>query len=149
MDTVSLQTLASHFTKEIELATQLIIEQRTKNNLIVALGPFLILGAIAASSRAIDIISEFPRKTLVLLSLFLLLSYATLGYLSAQVELNIWIQANRWRTELSTLYGMDKDAFIYSPDGLTATYIGIYLAIGMAFLSIFFLIVGIKQRKKA
>jgi len=147
MDANSITTLATHFSKEIELATQMIIEQRTKNNLVVALGPFIILGAIAANGHAISLVASFPRRALLALSSLFLVSYGALGYLSAQIELDLWMQANRWRRELASLYGMNEDVFIFSPNGLVATYVSIYLAIGLAFISMLFLILWGHRRK--
>jgi hypothetical protein len=145
MEAESLTTLATHLSKEIELATQMIIEQRTKNNLLVALGPFIILGAISASSHAMELVSALSRRALATLCILLVISYAALGYLSAQIELNLWNQANRWREELALLYGLQQDFFVFPSSHLIATYVGIYAAIGLAFVAIFLLIVTVRR----
>ena len=140
------QALIAHLSKEIEFAVQMILEQRTKNNLVVALGPFIILGAIAASSHALELLGSLSRKTLLIASIFLLASYGALGYLSAQIELTLWVQANVYREKLGSLCELGPAFLTFPPTGLVATYIAIYMAIGLAFLSIFMLIISIRRK---
>ena len=51
---VTSESLTIYLTKEVELNMNLMLAQRTKNNLPFSIGPFLALGVIASNSTLVS-----------------------------------------------------------------------------------------------
>lgn len=125
------EVLVEHLTKEIEIATGMLTGQRTKNNLMVALGPLAILGAVLLSDGGIEVFNRADDARLALLGLAFVASYGVLGFLSAKIESKIWGQCNEWRDVIADLTSQPRDRLRFPEKGLYATYIGIYMSIAL------------------
>jgi hypothetical protein len=121
--------LVSHLSKEIEVATQVQIAQRTKNNLAVAFGPYVLLGAYLLAMEKVPVVSRVPVLGIVAF----ILIYGSLGWLAGRIEARIWEQCNHWRTQIAQLTGMKPDQLVFDSRGILWSYILVYAALGAVF----------------
>src|SRR5688572_30476378 len=87
--------LIEYLSKEIEVQSNSILTFRTRANLPVFLGPFLLLGSVIASKGVPNGII-LNRWTLVCF-IGLGLSYLAMGISAAGIESQMWDQCNTWR----------------------------------------------------
>ena len=116
------ELLVAHLSKEIELANAQLVEQRTKNNLWIAFGPFLILAGVAYNKSALDALQSANSTMLIKIATLAIGSYFCLGLIAAKVEQQIWNRANHCRKLLAEHTGIDKSSLTFSTKGLFAMY---------------------------
>lgn len=130
------ELLVEHLSKEIELANAQLVEQRTKNNLWVAFGPFLILGGLAARPETLLVFRGSSSCRLVCVAVIAVFAYAGLGLIAAMIERQIWERANKCRRLLAVHTGIDHDELTFSTKGLFGLYGLIFAALGIVFVGL-------------
>jgi hypothetical protein len=135
--------LIQHLTKEIELATELQIQQRTKNNLSVAFGPYIVLGGYLFATKTPPDFAHAPRWALGLAFIVFLVLYAFLGYMAATVEGRLWDQCNQWRKIIAQITGSPPAGILFEKRGLLASYISVYLTLAILFVVVVFLLANL------
>lgn len=130
------ELLVTHLSKEIEMANAQLIEQRTKNNLWVAFGPFLILGGIAANQGALEALRQASGTCLLIVGGASLFSYVGLGWIAAEVEKQIWGRANKCRELLAEHTQIQPASIVFPIKGLRLLYMIIFGALGGVFVGL-------------
>ena len=138
------ELLINHLTKEIELANQQLIEQRTKNNLWIAFGPFLLLGGLAANQGALDAFRKCESWILVNIGVLSILAYAALGVLAAAIEKHIWDRGNQCREQLAKLTDFDPNNLKFSTKWIFWMYSLIFASLGCVFVGLGIMLRAIK-----
>jgi hypothetical protein len=128
--------LIEYLSKEIEIQSSNIMTFRTRANLPVFLGPFVLLGSVVASKGVPSGITVNGWTYFYFAGLAL--SYVAMGVSAAGIESQIWNQCNKWR-------GLIANATSQSPVGVTKEdlkfdnklnrgYLVVYLAMLGAFV---------------
>ena len=131
--------LINHLSKEIDLANNQLIEQRSKNNLFVAFGPFLILWGVVSNDEALKGFRLIDGKVLTIIASLSVVAYILLGVLAAEIEMGIWRRANSCRETLATHLGLKPDSFVHPTRGLYKMYGLIFGALGIVFVGLGYL----------
>lgn len=135
--------LTEYFTKEVELHTNLLVSQRTKNNLVFCIGPFIVLGGLAASESAVLGLQNMPNTLFLFSCILALAAFLGLGYIGAEIEEKLWGQCNAWRRNIAKIHeleGNDEVAFEFSSRGLKVVYFSIFGIIGILFIFLLYLL---------
>lgn len=127
------ELLVAHLSKEIEMANTQLVEQRTKNNLWVAFGPFLILGGVATNDAALSSLRNADSHWLAGVGLGCIVAYMGLGWVAANVERQIWDRANKCRALLAKHTGIKPADLVFSSARLRRLYLLIFGALGGVF----------------
>lgn len=136
--------LVTHLSKEIEIANTQLVEQRTKNNLFVAFGPFLLLGGLASNAAALETLRHANPCHLTLVAILSVAAYSCLGMIAARVEQQIWNRANHCRQLLAEQTGLSRNDLVFSTDGLFALYALIFGALGVVFVGLGYILWAFK-----
>ncbi len=126
----------SDLSKEIESATQLQIAQRTKNNLAVAFGPYVLLGAYLVALEKAPAVSQIPWWSIVVF----VGVYGLLGFLAGRIEARIWGKCSEWREQLAEVTGLAVDKLRWSEAGVATSYLVVCAALGVVFCGLLMLI---------
>lgn len=128
--------LIEYLSKEIEIQSSNIMTFRTRANLPVFLGPFVLLGSAFASKGLPNGIT-LNRWTYFYFA-GLALSYLAMGISAAGIESQIWDQCNRWRELIASVASQNpvkitkKD--LKFENKLNRGYLVVYLAMLGAFV---------------
>lgn len=128
--------LIKHLSKEVEMAQNQLIAQRSKNNLLVAFGPYLALGLLWANVSLVAAFQKVTSTGLIFFSCSYIVSYIFLGVLAARIEAKFWDQANQWRAEIAQLSNHDSQKLVFSANHLTTVYVAIYFGSALVLMSI-------------
>jgi hypothetical protein len=125
--------LVQYLTKEIELATEILIQQRTRNNLTTAFGPFILLGGYLVAGKPLPDFSALPKGLLALSAVGFVSAYGFLGWIAGIIERRLWNQCNVWRSLIAERLRVPAEKILFDPRGLVGSYLGIYISIGLGF----------------
>lgn len=134
--------LINHLSKEIVTQTNGLMTFRARINFAVFVGPFVLLGSLLYGSRF------FPQVTnkwvLVISVLIIVLSYLTMGWVCASIEIHVWRQCNRWRNLIADLSSgaIDKvtPGELRFDHKLRLGYMVVYSVMAVAFVCVLLLI---------
>ena len=118
------------------MAQNQLIAQRSKNNLLVAFGPYLALGLLWANPTLVAAFYKISSTGLAVFSGSYILFYVVLGALAAEIEAKFWDQANLWRKEIAQLSNLDCRRLEFSSSNLTTVYIAIYFGSAFSLMGI-------------
>lgn len=118
--------LMKHLSMEVQLASQQLVAQRSKNNLLVAFGPYLVLGLLATNSSFLIALGRLPERWFLLGVGGYFCLYVGLGWLAAQIEAKFWNQANYWRRQIALLSGTSPSSVLFDSRALHFVYVVIY-----------------------
>ena len=93
--------LIDHLSKEIIAQTNNLMTFRARINFAVFIGPFVLLGSLLYSSKFLQGIRNWWVFSIALL--FLILSYLTMGWACASIEIHVWRQCNKWRALIAQI----------------------------------------------
>jgi hypothetical protein len=135
--------LIDYLSKEIETQSNNLMAFRERINFAVFVGPFVLLGATLYGKGLPHVHwSGFTRRAwigLVLSSLFVILSYLTLGSVCCLIEIHIWNQCNKWRKRIAEISSGLTRGFtpeeLEFKEKLRLAYKWVYLAMLVAFVS--------------
>jgi hypothetical protein len=89
--------LLDHLSREIVSQTKDLMTFRARINFAVFIGPFVLLGSLLYGGK-------WAQTTIMnwwifgAAFLFLILSYLTMGWACASIEIHVWKQCNKWRS---------------------------------------------------
>lgn len=135
------EKLIEHLSSEVTTAMNLLTAQRTRNNLTVAFGPYLLLGGYLIAAQQPPNLAVVPRPLLIGGAVLFVAAYAVAGWISATIEGRIWDQCNQWRREIAKLASFRNPSLIeFDRRGLYAIYSGIYAVLGSIFCLVVFIL---------
>ena len=138
---VTSEALTIYLTKEVELHMNLMLAQRTINNLLFSVAPFLALGVIASNSTLVSSLRAISNQKFFLFIIFIICIYLFLGLIGAKIEEELWHQCNEWRRQIAKIHHLHgESAFEFSSKRLIIAYVSIFGSIGMLFSALLFLI---------
>lgn len=140
MSNENVSVLTQHLTEEISGHTNLLLAQRTRNNLIYSVGPFVILGGVATNSAALEGVKSLSNMEFSLGIAVIMLSFLILGYVGARIEERLWSQCNVWRSEIARLNGLEAGHLTFKTDGIILTYMAIFGIVGLVVSSLFYIL---------
>jgi len=140
-DALKIAVLA-HISSEIAHANEALVLQRTRNNLIVAFGPFFLLWIVMSSHTASVALTALVGQNWLVLLIAILAAYAALGLIAAIVEEKMWNHANFLRKQYADISGIPVEYIEMKTTGLYIFYVLIFFFLGLAFALIFLLGVG-------
>jgi hypothetical protein len=127
--------LVDHLSKEIITQTNNLMIFRSRINFAVFIGPFVLLGSMLYSGHGL------PRvEHQWLLLTIIVLSYLTMGWTCASIEIHIWKQCNRWRALIADL--ADEKITTVTPENLEFKeklrlgYLVVYFVMAAAFICV-------------
>lgn len=130
MDDRRATDLTQYLAQEIKSHSDLMLAQRTRNNLIFSVGPFVILGVVAANDAALNGLRELSAGSFGLVCAGIFLSFLGLGWIGASIEQRIWGQCNAWRTQIAELNDIAADRIVFEDRGLMPVYLAIFGIVG-------------------
>lgn len=141
METAEKEKLIDHLTKEIEVQNNNMMTFRTRANLPVFLGPFIVLGSIVIGQRQTPQALRIDAYTIVAI-VGLAASYLGMGLAAAHIELSMAKQCNKWRdlitkivTDDTTITEKIKCELRYTPVGYRG-YMAVYFAMFVGFICV-------------
>jgi hypothetical protein len=131
-----LEVLVEHLSSEIKVHTEALHQFRSRVNLPVFLGPFVLIGYLAGSDSRIKV--SWDGDALIP-ALVVVGSFLFLGYTCAVIERHTWKQCNVWRRQIQQIYTNPEDALpliipdppvkrttYFFPESLRGTYLLVY-----------------------
>lgn len=88
--------LIEHLSKKIETLTNNLMIFRTRCNFAVFVGPFVLLGSVLIATKG-NLHGLSIDLWIIVSSVGLVLSYATMGIACSSIEAHMWKQCNQWR----------------------------------------------------
>lgn len=141
MDNTEKEKLIDHLTKEIEVQNNNMMTFRTRANLPVFLGPFILLGSIVIGQKQTPQGLSIDALTITAI-VGLAASYLAMGLAAARIEVSMAEQCNKWRgliakivTNESTMAEDIKHELKYSPVGYRG-YAAVYFAMFVGFICV-------------
>lgn len=109
--------IIQYLSKEIETHTNNLMVFRTRANLAVYLGPFVVFGYLIVATRSFSI-SVPPDPVTWAAVVLLCLCFLALGWTCGKVEEHTWDQCNRWRVIIAQLQKrppplLEDDRFVF------------------------------------
>jgi hypothetical protein len=142
LDTTDKEKLIDHLTKEIEVQNNNMMTFRTRANLPVFLGPFILLGSIVIGQK------QTPQSLRldgigIIAVIGLAASYLAMGLAAARIEISMAKQCNTWRHLIAKIVTDDKTLDVkkihqelkYTPVGYWG-YAAVYFAMFISFLCV-------------
>jgi hypothetical protein len=118
---------------------------RTRANLPVFLGPFILLGSVVIGQKQIPQGLRIDALTITAI-VGLAASYLAMGFAAARIELSMAEQCNKWRdliakivTDESTIAEDIKHELRYTPVGYRG-YAAVYFAMFVGFICVLLII---------
>ena len=139
-ESIKIAVLA-HISAEIAIVNDALKLQRSKNNLIVAFGPFVVLWGISSNTIAKDVLEKFVGDRWIAPLIVILVAYVGLGLVAAMIEEKLWVHANHLRNQYTQLAGIDASVLECKTSGLYISYILIFFFLGMTFAILFSMLV--------
>ena len=133
--------LIEYLSKEIETQTNNLMTFRARINFAVFIGPFVLLGSLLYSAKHLQSIGNW--WIFVTAFVFLVLSYLTMGWACASIEIHVWRQCNKWRTLIAEISGGRTEVTpeqLEFQQKLRLGYWVVYGAMTLAFISVLTLI---------
>ena len=141
MDTAEKEKLIDHLTKEIEVQNNNMMTFRTRANLPVFLGPFILLGSVVIGQKQTPQGLSIDALTITAI-VGLAASYLAMGLAAARIELSMAKQCDKWRdliakivTNESTIAEDIKTELKYTPVGYRG-YTAVYFAMFVGFICV-------------
>jgi hypothetical protein len=145
LDATAKEKLIDHLTKEIEVQNNNMMTFRTRANLPVFLGPFILLGSVVIGQKQTPHglrIDALATTAIIGLAA----SYLAMGLAAARIEISMAKQCDRWRdliakivTDDSTLEENIKSQLKYTPVGYRG-YTFVYFAMFVSFLCVLIIV---------
>lgn len=134
--------LIQHLSTEIATQTNVAITQRTRNNLVFWIGPFVVLGAVSANDTALASLQAMSPQVFWTSVIGVLILYLGMGVAAAGIEHKIWDQCNVWRRQIQTLseFSQEAEDITFSSRFLYVSYIAIFLIMGLLLAAFLFLL---------
>ena len=142
--------LIDHLSREIKTNTNNLMTFRSRVNLSVFLGPFVLLGSLLIATKGVPRVMAFDRLT-VAAYVGLGISYFVMGWACARIEAHMWRQCNAWRRLIARVTSDSttkiSEADLTFDEIYTRTFLGrrvsslklgylvVYLAMILAFVS--------------
>lgn len=95
--------LLEYLTREIETTTTNMMVFRSKIAFAVFVGPFLLLIALAAGTRSLNVTTHIDLPA-TLFIIVVCLCFLTMAYITARIERQAWLQCNKWRRLIIKLH---------------------------------------------
>jgi hypothetical protein len=137
LETTDKEKLIEHLTKEIEVQNNNMMTFRTRANLPVFLGPFVLLGSIVIGQKQTPLGIRLDGIAITAI-IGLAASYLAMGLAAARIEISMAEQCDKWRdliakivTADSTLEEKVHSDLKYTPVG----YLGYATVYGAMFIS--------------
>lgn len=99
--------LIEHLSKEIETLTNNLMIFRTRCNFAVFVGPFVLLGSVLIAAKG-NLHGLSIDRWIIVSSVGLVLSYATMGIACSSIEAHMWKQCNAWRRLIARITSDDS-----------------------------------------
>ena len=132
--------LLKHLSKEVELATVQMITQRSRNNLVIAVGPYVVIGALATNESVLKGLHATPEVVFFAISILFVLVYLALGYAAALIELKFWDRADVMRREIAELTSRRCESLAFSAFGLKRSYMFVFGTTAVIFGLVMFIL---------
>jgi len=141
LDTAEKEKLIDHLTKEIEVQNNNMMTFRTRANLPVFLGPFIVLGSVVIGQKQTPKGLSIDALTITAI-VGLAASYLAMGLAAARIEVSMAKQCNRWRdliakivTDDTTITENIQHQLKYTPVGYRG-YVAVYFAMFVGFICV-------------
>jgi hypothetical protein len=145
LDTTEKEKLIDHLTKEIEVQNNNMMTFRTRANLPVFLGPFILLGSVVIGQKQTPQGLSIDALTIGAI-IGLAASYLAMGVAAARIEISMAEQCNRWRdliakivTDDSTIAENIKHEIKYTPVGYRG-YLAVYFSMFVGFICVLIIV---------
>lgn len=145
MDTTDKEKLIDHLTKEIEVQNNNMMTFRTRANLPVFLGPFVLLGSVVIGQKRTPQGLNIDALTIIAI-VGLAASYLAMGLAAASIELSMAKQCNKWRdliakivTDESTIEDDVRRDLKYTPVRYGG-YAAVYFAMFVSFICVLIIV---------
>src|SRR5712692_8143636 len=120
---------------------------RTRANLSVFLGPFVILGYLLIATKGFSV-SWRPDILTKVATFVLFACFIGMGFVSGQIEDSIRNQCNRWRAVIARLQKEQsptlQDADLLYNGNYTFGYLIVYFLLAISFASVIVIILHLK-----
>jgi hypothetical protein len=141
LDIKEKEKLIDHLTKEIEVQNNNMMTFRTRANLPVFLGPFIVLGSVVIGQKQIPQGLRIDALTIIAI-VGLAASYLGMGLAAARIEISMAKQCNKWRDLIAKIV-TDETAITeniqrelnYTPVGYRG-YAAVYFAMFVGFICV-------------
>jgi len=139
--------IINHLTKEIETQINNMMTFRTRANLTIYIGPFVILGSYVIATKG-ELGDVNPNAVAYVSMIALGVCFILLGTCSALIERQSWHQCNRWReliaeSQAATPPDMRTDSRFVYKEHLLKSYLVVYALLFIAFISVLILLFNI------
>jgi len=133
--------LIDYLSKEIMTQTNNLMTFRARINFAVFVGPFVLLGSVLYAAKSVPTIGNWWIFGTGFL--FLVLSYLTMGWACASIEIHVWKQCNRWRSLIAEISSGKKELTpkqVEFDQKLRLGYWVVYGAMTLAFICVLVMI---------
>lgn len=93
--------LIDYLSKEIVAQNNNLMTFRARINFAVFIGPFVLLGSLLYSGKYFVGVRNWWILSITLV--VLILSYLTMGWACASIEIHVWKQCNKWRALIARI----------------------------------------------
>jgi hypothetical protein len=141
LETAEKEKLIDHLTKEIEVQNNNMMTFRTRANLPVFLGPFIVLGSVVIGQKQIPQGITMDTMTFIAIG-GLAASYLGMGLAAAHIELSMAKQCNKWRDLITKIVTDDTTTTEKIQAGLKyhpisyRGYMAVYFAMFVGFICV-------------
>jgi len=126
-----LSVLVQHLSSEITAHTVALQQFRSRVNLPVFLGPFVVLGFLAGSGSSVQVVWDCSAY---LAAGLVTVSFVGLGVTCAVIESHTWRQCNVWRRQIYDIYTNPKDALATTEPNFSENLLGAYVLVYVVLL---------------